>query len=577
MHLTLARFLNSRWFRPPVFLLAALILLAMPAVGQEEPATPQPLTEELRKELEGLRAQVGGQRQTVTAFEERLPAADGHIRDMLLLRIERERLELLQDGLRFAGAVRDQRDAGYVVDDFEATAVEVLRSHGDIFLQSWEGTDGRASELVLSESAAAQAAADRVFFDIQGNKDRMIALTADSFSLLADLGVESSGAIATFENRLQERVLQASLIVDIALEKAEEVRAARSALPNDADLAAELTVAESRVQRATESLERVVSELDELGNDVSEYRQQLLTATGTIAAADLDVSVLRSLLEDWGEAAMTQVSEEGPGFLFNALLVAVIVFVFYKVSRLARRVAEGALSRSDAAVSVLLKRMIASAIANLILAVGVLLALSQLGFSLGPILAGLGIAGFVLGFALQDSLSNFASGLLILFNRPYDVGDIVEVGGVLGKVEKMSLVNTTVLTLDNQRVILPNTMIWSNVIKNVTAQDMRRVDLVFGISYSDDILKAEEVLRDIVASHELVLDDPAPVVRLHELGDSSVNFVVRPWARPEDYWDVYWDITRAVKLRFDEENISIPFPQRDVHVVQHMPAGAAAD
>ena len=142
----------------------------------------------------------------------------------------------------------------------------------------------------------------------------------------------------------------------------------------------------------------------------------------------------------------------------------------------------------------------------------------------------------------------------------------VEVGGMLGKVDKMSLVSTSLLTLDNQLIVIPNNKIWGDVIKNVTAQTVRRVDMVFGISHSDDIPKAERILEDILTSHELVLKDPAPMVRLHTLGASSVDFVVRPWVNVDDYWDVYWDVTRTVKLRFDEEGVSIPFPQRDVHV-----------
>ena len=132
----------------------------------------------------------------------------------------------------------------------------------------------------------------------------------------------------------------------------------------------------------------------------------------------------------------------------------------------------------------------------------------------------------------------------------------------------MSLVNTTIMTFDNQSLVIPNNLIWSTVIKNVTAQRTRRVDLTFGISYGDDIEKAERIFSDIVKEHEKVLDSPEPMIHLHELGDSSVNFIVRPWVRTDDYWEVYWDITRTVKLRLDEEGISIPFPQRDVHVYE---------
>ena len=207
---------------------------------------------------------------------------------------------------------------------------------------------------------------------------------------------------------------------------------------------------------------------------------------------------------------------------------------------------------------------------------GVLVALSQMGISVGPLLAGLGVAGFIVGFALQDTLANFASGLMILLYRPFDVGDLVETGGVFGKVQDMSLVNTTILTVDNQTLVVPNSKIWGDVIKNVTAQNVRRVDMVFGIGYADDIPKAEGILGDIVTRHEKVLEEPAPVVKLHELGDSSVNFVVRPWVKRDDYWDVYWDITREVKMRFDAEGVSIPFPQRDVQLYTEAAVALAA-
>jgi len=212
--------------------------------------------------------------------------------------------------------------------------------------------------------------------------------------------------------------------------------------------------------------------------------------------------------------------------------------------------------------------MVLLVVRNAIIVVGILIALAQIGISLGPLLAGLGVVGFIIGFALQETLSNFAAGMLILIYRPFDVDDFVEAGGVSGKVSKMSLVNTTILTFDNQTIIVPNNKIWGDVIRNVTAQSIRRVDMVFGISYGDDIAQAEKVLQQIIDSHEAVLDEPEPMIRVHELGDSSVNFIVRPWVKTEDYWETYWAITRSVKLRFDEEGISIPFPQRDVHLHQ---------
>ncbi len=275
----------------------------------------------------------------------------------------------------------------------------------------------------------------------------------------------------------------------------------------------------------------------------------------------MDTNVISGLLERWSQSVRESVAEGGPRLLLQFALFLLIVFAFLKLAQIGQRLVDRGLSSSRVQLSELLTRMVISTTRNLIIVVGVLIALSQLGISLGPLLAGLGIAGFVIGFALQDSLSNFASGMMILLYRPFDVGDLVEAGTVSGRVDHMSLVNTTILTLDNQTLIVPNNKIWGDVIKNVTAQTIRRVDLVFGISYDDDIPKAEQIMEKVLEEHDRVLDDPEPMVRVFELGDSSVNFVCRPWVETDDYWD----ITRTVKMRFDEQGITIPFPQRDVH------------
>jgi small conductance mechanosensitive channel len=249
-----------------------------------------------------------------------------------------------------------------------------------------------------------------------------------------------------------------------------------------------------------------------------------------------------------------------------------ILLAFKFLAGIVKRLVRKAVTASSLNLSQLLRNQIEFFSGKVVMFVGLLVALSQLGVQVGPVLAGLGIAGFIVGFALQDTLSNFAAGMMILIYRPFDVGDAVEAGGVMGKVKAMNLVSTTITTWDNQKLVVPNSKIWGDVIRNITAEPHRRVDMSFGISYSDNIDHAERILSDIVSSHALVLAEPEPDIRLHALGESSVDFIVRPWARTSDYWTVYWDITRAVKQRFDAEGISIPFPQRDVHLIQEKPA-----
>jgi small conductance mechanosensitive channel len=306
--------------------------------------------------------------------------------------------------------------------------------------------------------------------------------------------------------------------------------------------------------------------MDELELDTKVYRAQLVETTRDISSGLTDTGVAVGIASRAMERITNWIVDDGPKFFLKLLLIVGILYLFRFAKRLVRAGLERAINASNLNLSQLAQRMIISTVSNLVMVFGLLIALSQLGISLGPLLAGLGVAGFIVGFALQDSLSNFASGIMILLYRPYDVGDLIDVGGVYGKVNKMSLVSTSISTLDNQMIVVPNNKIWGDVIKNVTAQDHRRVDMIFGIGYSDDINKAEEILNDILRSHDKILDDPEPVVRLHTLGESSVDFVVRPWVKIDDYWDVYWDVTKTVKLRFDAEGISIPFPQRDVHV-----------
>lgn len=190
----------------------------------------------------------------------------------------------------------------------------------------------------------------------------------------------------------------------------------------------------------------------------------------------------------------------------------------------------------------------------------------QLGINTTSFLTIIGAAGLAIALALKDSLANFASGVMLIMFRPIKIGDFVDVGGVTGTVQSIDIFNTTIHSPDNQKHIVPNASITSGVITNVTANDTRRVDLVIGIGYDDDIAKAKGILKAIIKKEERILEDPATNIAVSELGDSSVNFVVRPWVKTSDYWDVYFALTEEIKITFDKEGISIPYPQQDVHL-----------
>ena len=215
-----------------------------------------------------------------------------------------------------------------------------------------------------------------------------------------------------------------------------------------------------------------------------------------------------------------------------------------------------------------LRRFLTSLTKITLLVFVVLAALSTLGIQTASFIAVIGAAGLAVGLALQGSLANFASGVLLIAFRPLKTGDLVEAGGHLGRVKEVHIFNTILLSLDNKRVIIPNSKVTGDSIVNYSVEGFLRVDMVFGISYGDKISKAKQVLEQILAEDQRVLKDPPSTVAVSELGDSSVNFVVRPYVKVEDYWGVYFDVTEKVKHTFDEQGVTIPFPQQDVHMYQ---------
>ncbi|MCC2618048.1 mechanosensitive ion channel [Aestuariibacter halophilus] len=240
-------------------------------------------------------------------------------------------------------------------------------------------------------------------------------------------------------------------------------------------------------------------------------------------------------------------------FIIGKMVVKVLVNVFGKI-----------LSKSkydDMLVDFL--KSIVSAVLMLFVIVA---ALDQLNVDTTSLVAILGAAGLAIGLSLQDSLKNFASGVMLLVFRPFKQGDFVEAGGTAGTVKSISIFNSIFTTPDNKEIIVPNGKIYGDNIVNFSAKPTRRVDMIVGIAYDSDLLKAKSILEELCAADERILKDPAPTIAVAELADSSVNFVVRPWVNTPDFWAVKFDFTEKVKLRFDQEGIGIPFPQMDVHV-----------
>ncbi len=258
--------------------------------------------------------------------------------------------------------------------------------------------------------------------------------------------------------------------------------------------------------------------------------------------------------------------EGGVGLVFAGIGILAAIFAMMLLARMARRFTQRGLERVPT-ISRMLKRFVATAVYWVVFGLGILVVLALFGVNVTPLFAVFGGLSFILGFALQETLGNLASGLMIMILKPFDTGDYIQVGGSSGVVDDVSVVSTKMRTFDNQIIVVPNSKIWGDVITNVSASDERRVDLVFGIAYSDNAAKAIEVLTELVANHRLCLTNPKPEIFVGELGESSVNIFCRPWVKSDDYWIVYWDLTGQAKERFDEVGITIPFPQRDVHLI----------
>lgn len=323
---------------------------------------------------------------------------------------------------------------------------------------------------------------------------------------------------------------------------------------------------ELRKTIAAANLEKMLGIMTELNMDTTKFGQALVIATGKIMHTDVETEAVIGLFKKLLDQAVLWLQDNLSFILFRIVSFILIILAFRIIAAIIRRLVDKATSSEKFDFSQLLQDFLGSMTQKTVMLIGFMIALSQLGIEIGPLLAGMGIMGFVVGFALQDTLSNFASGLMILVYRPFDIGNFVDVAGISGVVKQMNLVSTTILTIDRKRMIIPNSKIWGDIITNVTAESIRRVDFVFRIGHDDNINTAEEIFQDIVEKHEQVLNEPETVIKLHTLGESSVDFIVRPWVNSQDYWNVYWDITRQVKERFDEEGISIPYPQRDVHV-----------
>ena len=498
-------------------------------------------------------------------------SAEGIRQDALLYRREDLTLQLLKSLVRVArrvlampadAAERGELAARLAIKDSKLEAA---------FTDRFDKLLGRINQKTLQ--AANVSGADRAILDAEIDslselRLRFLETIVDIVKIREALNFPQ-GALEVIAGRSLETYANERVgFIQLSSQMRKSISEKLNMSGKDPDLLAALSLQEHYIARATTRLDRTISQLDRLDMETASLRRVMIEQSKAISVSMVDADVLNILWEDLRDSLSVWLQFSAADFLFQALVFAAILLGARLLGRLARNLVQRGFSRNPGNTSQLLRDMTISLVGGGVFVIGFLIALSQIGISLAPMLAGLGVAGFIIGFALQDTLGNFAAGGMILIYRPFDVDDYIEVAGVDGTVKKMNLVSTTITTPDNQALIIPNSKIWGDVIRNKTGQRVRRVDLEFGISYSDSIEHAEEVFRKVLATMPAVLPEPAPNIQVIRHGESSIDFIVRPWVKTEDYWPTYWAMQRAVKLAFDEAGITIPFPQRDVHHFQ---------
>ena len=546
------------------------LILTVVLLTATSPIFAQQDEEELHDKLAGYVDHIALELETINKLEAELGNLAGIQAEVLNYRIDSRVFRLLRHADEIVTLMPGLDEGDPLTKEFRRRVNSDFDDVDDHVFRRLAQLDTQIASAL--EELANTAGTERVIVSARADtldvlRERYLEALVRQVSIRQGLDLSVEKLLPRVERQMQLRAESLTGSLMLTSDLLQDFQTRRVSEANRADMNALLSYSMDRKDQYLARLQNITTMMEGLELDTTDYKSVLVAEEG-LTYKLFSKDVFAQLMEEWQDSFRLFLANRGADVLLKIFVVVVILVLFRFLSKLARRGVKAGLARSKANISVLLKDTVIRLTGGLVMLFGVLIALSQIGLSIGPLLAGLGIAGFIIGFALQDTLANFASGAMILIYRPFDVDDFVEVTGATGVVKRMNLVSTTIATFDNQILVVPNSKIWGDVIKNVTHQDQRRVDLEFGIGYQDDIEKAERILAEVAREHELVLDTPETNIRVASLGDSSVNLILRPWVKTADYWHVYWDLTREVKLRFDREGITIPYPQRDVHIIR---------
>lgn len=559
--------------RTSLFLLIFGLSWFTPALSQD--AAEQPPEQEQRSPLvvtgDELQAKIAGAVTRVDSLQEQADAAEGEDLRILNRQIIDVKIEVLDSLHKLVKNLLAQEKAGLPTGSLREYVEAKLLQLPRAFAEHIDATAVQVAEIRQERDEAEPADRLSIEHRIARRVDWLNVLYLSYAELVVDmqaLGLDATEPRADIAERTKERADRLAGRLELVAEQVARAKQRIADAPDDATLKIEIQVLEEQKNSMSQAMSSTAGILDRLGLDSSAYRRTLIRSTGEVTTDVFRSGVLKGLIADWFEGVQEWFRTNGRVLTFRLIVFCLILIVSRVIAGFAKRLLVRSFRRSKTKKSELLQSMIQGMTVRVIMIFGVLLALSTLGIELGPVLAGLGIVGFIVGFALQDTLSNFAAGVMILGYRPFDKGDMIDAGGVFGKVDTMSLVSTTILTIDNQTLIVPNSKIWGDVIKNVTNQKVRRIDLKFLIAHTEEVERIERLFMEILAEHPKVLDAPEPMVKLHALGEYAMEFVVRPWVETADYWEVRWDLMREVKRKLDTEGIVIPVPGRDVRLTQ---------
>ena len=446
-----------------------------------------------------------------------------------------------------------------------------VRVHLDVLDASFAETAGRFDEIRVQRSAATPQEIGPLELEIQDLRawaDTLIRYQEWALGAADSLRLDVANRWERYDENLLEFAENSVGRLQIAVSERNSLRerirvAQRTSAPATeiADLRLRLGAAETRIDAIADNAANLNARLEMRGYETAAYRENLIRATGEVTGDVLNPQVFLRLARGFF-ADLWRSLRENAGTVFVRVLIVIAFIVFFRVlfSLLWRLAQALRLVRGSRLVRDLIGRILRP-VATLI---GLFAGLSFIGVQTATLLAGLGVAGLVVGFALQDSISNLFAGMAILASRPYDVDDIVEAAGVVGKVREMGLWNTTIVTFDARRLLVPNKNIWGSNVENRSAEVNRRVEAVARIGYTSDLQEAMAVLEQMLREDERVLDEPAPTVWVSRLAESWVEVKLWPWVRTVDWWSMYSDLPRLVRLKLAEEGIEVPVPRRDV-------------